>query len=167
MNHHFFTRYVPEIYFLYPCAVTGVSRYGLLTSAHQLRNALPLPCPLPPSGLAFLWKRHSPSSSPVNHEIFKICCRGRSPGAQGMQAVKSRSHSSAQSHETSANRAPVLPFPRRSLSDPCQPVNLLPIKLVKRRRRDAQKQQAACQTPFQFVQFLSNQSAHSFSSFLS
>lgn len=60
------------------------------------------------------------------------------------------------------------PFYRfwRSLSDPCQSVTLLLVELVKRRRRDAQEQQAACQTPFQFIQFLSNQSAHSFSSFL-
>ena len=68
-----------------------------------------------------------------------------------------------QSHSASSNRVlvpvlylPVKPF--RSLSD----MTLLPVKLVKRRRRDAQEQQAACQTPFQLVQFLSNQSAHSF-----
>ena len=110
------------------------------------------------------------SSLPFGINVsLEICRRGFPPRRMADTGFsKSRSYSSAQSHETSANRAPVpvLPFTRRSLSDPCQPVNLLPIKPVKRRRRDAQKQQAACQTPFQFVQFLSNQSAHSFSSFL-
>ena len=33
-------------------------------------------------------------------------------------------------------------------------------------RRNAQEQEASCQTPFQFIQFLCNQSTHSLSSFL-
>ena len=110
------------------------------------------------------------SSLPFGINVsLEICRRGFPPRRIADTGFsKSRSYSSAQSHETSANRAPVpvLPFTRRSLSDPCQSVTLLFIKLMECGRRDAQEQEASCQTPFQFIQFLCNQSAHSFSSFL-
>ena len=40
------------------------------------------------------------------------------------------------------------------------------IKLMKGRRRNADEEQAACQTPFQFIEFSCDQLAHSSSSFL-
>ena len=46
-----------------------------------------------------------------------------------------------------------------------QPSWLL-IKLMKGRRRNADEEQAACQTPFQFIEFSCDQLAHSSSSFL-
>ena len=50
-------------------------------------------------------------------------------------------------------------------SDSWQPSWLL-IKLMKGRRRNADEEQAACQTPFQFIEFSCDQLAHSSSSFL-
>ena len=157
----------PVSCFLYPCAVTGVSRraYFLQPLGSEMHFPSPVrfhhPDSLFPGG-------YSPSSLPVNSYYETMNHKpvmSRPTSDAGLKGPAP--YISDQSHSTSSNRVlvPVLYLPAkpfRSLSD----MALLPVKLVKRRRRDTQEQQAACQTPFQFVQFLSNQSAHSFSSFL-